>query len=419
MKRIFVISWFYPPINSSEGLVTFKLINNSKYKYDVFTQNNFYDWTYGSTVDYKNNKNVNVIFSESNCLKAWVEDAYQYFVKNKDKYDYIMTRAMPQESHLVGLRIKKDFPNVKWLASFGDPILHNPYHYINCSLYSMHSLKNPINKSRRKLYKLSPKRFLYNCAWECRHRFATKLRKELKQIQLETLKYADKIVLNNESQKKYMLQDNKKYLAKCHVIRHSYDSSFYPKASKKSHDKIRFVFVGHLDEIRNVDSLFCAINELNKSVEDLSKKAEFVFYGDMSIQNKVYIIDNQLTDIIKVEKPISYQESLNEMVNADWLIHTDGNISSVVDENIFFAAKIVDYFGSGTNILATTMQFGDVVDALRQANCLVLSYSCNEIKNWLYLIIYKNFKQELNKDFIKQFDAINVAKEFDTKVIGE
>ena len=419
MKKILVISWFYPPINSSEGLVTFKLINNSKYKYDVFTQNNFHDWTYGSTVDYKNSKNVNVIFSESNSLKAWVEDAYQYFIKNKDKYDYIMTRAMPQESHLVGLRIKKEFPDIKWLASFGDPILHNPYHYINCSLYSMHSLKNPINKSRRKLYKLSPKRFLYNSVWECRHRFATKLRKELKQIQLETLKYADKIILNNESQKKYMLQDNQKYLDKCHVIRHSYDSSFYPKSFNKSHDKIRFVFVGHLDEIRNVDSLFCAINELNKSVEDLAKKAEFVFYGDMSIQNKVYIIDNQLTDIIKVEKPISYQESLNEMVNADWLIHTDGNISSVVDENIFFAAKIVDYFGSGTNILATTMQFGDVVDVLRQANCLVLSYSCNEIKNWLYLIIYKNFKQELNKDYIKQFDAINVAKEFDTKVIGE
>lgn len=419
MKRIFVISWFYPPINSSEGLVTFKLINNSKYKYDVFTQNNFHDWTYGSTVDYKNNKNINVIFSKSNSLKEWVEDAYQYFVKNKDKYDYIMTRAMPQESHLVGLRIKKDFPNIKWLASFGDPILHNPYHYINCSLYSLHSLKNPINKSRRKLYKLSPKRFLYNRAWEYRHRFAIKLRKELKQIQLETLKYADKIILNNESQKTYMLGDNKKYLDKCHIIRHSYDSSFYPKKNNKPHDKIRFVFVGHLDEIRNVDSLFCAINELNKSVNDLSKKAEFVFYGDMSTQNKVYIIDNQLTDIIKVEKPISYQESLNEMVNADWLIHTDGNISSIVDENIFFAAKIVDYFGSGTNILATTMQFGDVVDVLRQSNSLVLSYSCNEIKNWLYLIIYKNFKQELNMDYIKQFDAINVAKKFDTEVIGE
>lgn len=419
MKRILVISWFYPPINSSEGLVTFKLINNSKYRYDVFTQNNFHDWTYGSTVNYKNNKNVNVIFSKSKCLKDWVDDAYQYFAKNKNKYDYIMTRAMPQESHLAGLRIKKDFPDVKWIASFGDPILDNPYHYISCSLYSKHSLKNPINRSRRKLYKLSPTRFLYDFAWEYRHKSTVKLRNELKNIQLKTLKYADKIILNNDSQKCYMLKGNEKYLDKCHVIRHSYDSSFYPKAEKKPHDKMRFVFVGHLDEIRNAGSLFCAINALNKSVKDLSKKAEFVFYGDMSVQDKVFIMDNELCDIIKLKKPISYQESLQEMVNADWLIHIDGNINSIVDENIFFAAKIADYFGSGTSILAITMQFGDVVDVLKQANCLTLSYSCNEIKNWLYLIIYQNFKQNLDRDFIKNFDAINVAKEFDTKVIGE
>ena len=108
MKKILVISWFYPPINSSEGLVTFKLINNSKYQYDVFTQSNNQGWTYGKNVEYKNNKNVNTIFSESTNIEEWVEDAYQYFVKNQEKYDCVMTRVMPQECHLVGLKIKKN-----------------------------------------------------------------------------------------------------------------------------------------------------------------------------------------------------------------------------------------------------------------------------------------------------------------------
>ena len=26
-KKILVITWFYPPVNSSEGLVTYKLLN--------------------------------------------------------------------------------------------------------------------------------------------------------------------------------------------------------------------------------------------------------------------------------------------------------------------------------------------------------------------------------------------------------
>ena len=30
MKRILVISWYFPPINSSEGLVTYKLLNSER-----------------------------------------------------------------------------------------------------------------------------------------------------------------------------------------------------------------------------------------------------------------------------------------------------------------------------------------------------------------------------------------------------
>ena len=128
MKKILVISWFYPPVNSSEGLVTFKLINNSKYQYDVFTQKNHKAWSYGNNMKFENNENVETIFGKCDNIEEWVDAAYHYFEHNRDKYDIIMTRSMPQESHLVGMKIKKDFPDVKWIASFGDPIKSNPYH---------------------------------------------------------------------------------------------------------------------------------------------------------------------------------------------------------------------------------------------------------------------------------------------------
>ena len=127
MKKILVISWYYPPINSSEGLVTYKLINNSEYQYDVFTQKKNENWSYGSNVDYENNENVNSIFCKSDNINDWVKEAYEYFVKNRKKYDIVMTRSMPQESHVIGLKIKENYPEVKWIASFGDPIKNNPY----------------------------------------------------------------------------------------------------------------------------------------------------------------------------------------------------------------------------------------------------------------------------------------------------
>lgn len=416
-KKILVISWFYPPINSSEGLVTFKLINNSKYDYDVFTQGSVEDWTYGSNVTYKNNDNVNVISSNATYIPFWISECVEYFKQNRDKYDAIMTRAMPQECHLAGIKIKKLFPDVKWIASFGDPIDKNPYHHIACKLFSINSLKNFINRDKGFKFKISPKRIALNAAWEFKHKWERKLRAQLKYIQENTIKMADKIVLNNESQKRYMIGDNKANLAKTVVVHHSYDKSFYEDIKKKENEKIRFLFVGHLDEIRNVTPILMAINDLKADYPDLAEKVEFVFYGNMSAADKLYIIDNALYDVVKKEKAIDYQQSLSEMQQADWLIHTDGNIGSIVNENIFFAAKIVDYFGSGTNIFATTMQTGDVIDVLNNANALVSSYSYNEIKNWLYLIIYQGFKKEPNHEYIeKEFSSVNVAKVFDASV---
>ena len=48
MKKILVISWFYPPVNSSEGLVTYKLLRKSKNQFDVFTQKKIDLWSYSN-----------------------------------------------------------------------------------------------------------------------------------------------------------------------------------------------------------------------------------------------------------------------------------------------------------------------------------------------------------------------------------
>ena len=415
MKRILVISWFYPPVNSSEGLVTFKLLNNSKYDYDVYTQNSSTDWSYGRNVAFENHGNVRSIYAKSKSIADWKEEAYQYFKAHREEYDCIMTRSMPQESHEVGLRIKKEFPQVKWIASFGDPVKTNPYQHINCSLHSLHGMDNLVNRNRAKRYRYSPKRILHSAYWRIRHRDAVRIRKELARIEDETLRLADRIVLNNESQKRFMMPAA--LMEKAVVIHHSYDPAFYPPARKQPHKKLQFLFVGHLDEIRTAHPLFQAISDLKKSIPDLADRAEFSFYGDMADSDLVFVVKNELLDVVQFHRPISYLESLKKMQEADWLLHIDGNIGTVVDENIFFAAKVADYFGSGTNILAITMPQGDIVNILQSAGELVLSFSANEIKEYLYLILCEGYQITQNSDYIAQFSAKAVATEFDAKVV--
>ena len=155
----FIVSRFFPPINSSEGLETFKLLKNSRFEYDVFTQKSNMAWSYGNKDTNLPSENIQTIFSESDSLQEWALEAVEYYDKHKEDYSFIMTRSMAPEAHEVGLAIKKKYPNVKWIASFGEPIFNNPY-----NLFS--GIKNPYRllpygfENTLLSYMLSPKRML-------------------------------------------------------------------------------------------------------------------------------------------------------------------------------------------------------------------------------------------------------------------
>lgn len=102
------------------------------------------------------------------------------------------------------------------------------------------------------------------------------------------------------------------------------------------------------------------------------------------------------------------------MTSSDYLLHIDANISEITNENIFFAAKLADYLGSKKPIIGITMLDGISADILRENNSLVLTFSKNDILNYLYLIIYENYKFKMNDKTRKNYDALQVAKKFDS-----
>jgi len=411
LKRILVISWFYPPINSSEGLVTYKLLKASEYEYTVFTQNSSDLWSYGKEDFLPTSENVSVHFSKADNLEDWEKESVEYYKANIDKFDIVMTRSMPPESHKVGLKIKKINPNIKWIASFGDPIADNPYTKIATYFPSPYSYKN----CRNILGYISPKRiiksFLFNCREWKRRRSVLKSENE---FQSSIFKYSDYIIMNSSYQRDYMLEGcSDEIKNKAVVLNHSFDESLYPAKTAKATDKIKMTYVGHLDDIRTPKLLFSAIKELYDEHQNLSDKIEFSFYGNLSDADKLFIINNQLTDLIKVKKAVSYTESLEIMSNSDWLLQIDANIYSAYDKNIFFAAKLADYIGSGSKIFGITMMNGISADIMRNLNTVVMSHSKEEIKNYLWLIIFNGLNAEINQEFRNEFNSKSVAKKFD------
>lgn len=407
MKKILVISWFYPPVNSSEGIVTYKLLNNSKYEYDVFTQKNSTSWSYGNKDYLKNNKNVNCIFSDSNTLKQWKTEAVEYFKKNMDKYDVVMTRSMPPESHEVGIMLKKIKPSIKWIASFGDPISNNPY-----TLLTMKSNPYKVDKTSSIRRIINPFRIIKSILY-C-------LKKTIKnsfldtKIESKTLKKCDMVIFNSNEQREYMTKGNLK--TDSVIINHSYMEELYPKKVEKNTEKIIISYIGHLDAIRTPKILLEAIKEIKEDDEHLCNKLEVDFYGNLYHDDKIYIYDNELYDIVKYKKQISYLESLKKMKESDYLLHIDANLGDVIDHNIFFAAKLADYIGSKTPIISITMLEGTSANIMRKVNGLILTYSASDVKNYLRKIIYENYQFNLDEKSSNSYNAKIVATEFDNMV---
>lgn len=406
MNRILVITWFYPPVNSSEGIVTYKLLNNSVYKYDVFTQKNSASWSYGNEDYLKNDDNINCIYAKSDNLKDWKKEAVEYFKNNKDKYDIVMTRSMPPESHEIGLKIKKIKPSIKLISSFGDPIDNNPYSIIA-------SFNNPyrINKNDSLIRAFNPLRITKS--------FLFKLKNKIKKyildnsIEKKTIKCADLLIFNSNEQMEYMLKDRNKNSI---VLPHSYDERLFPNKVKKENKKIVMSYIGHLDNIRTPKLLLEAINELRRENPDLKDRLSIEFYGNMSKEDKSFIFDNKLNDIVNYKKQISYLESLKEMKKADYLLHIDANLGMVIDKNIFFAAKLADYIGSRTPIIGITMLDGVSANILRNVGALVLTYSVSDIKNYIRKIVYEDYSFELYDKECRKYSATYVAEQFDKKI---
>lgn len=416
MKRILVISWFYPPINSSEAMLTAKLLKYSRYTYDIFTQGRSEAWSFGRS-DLPGCDKQRRIEAQSSEPGPWTDEAVRYFSAHREEYDIIMTRSMPPECHLAGLRIKKRFPEVRWIASFGDPIGRNPYEIIGGGLWSPYSMNNPLNQNRRLLFRLSPMRLTRDLLWTLRHFRVVQRRRKQSTLEANTMRLADRLIFNNTSQLRYMA-DCSAFRSKAVIIRHSYDPALYPKLGpEKAHRRLRFVFLGQLNAIRTAQPLLQAIHALKESLGDLPERAEFLFFGELPDADLAAILRLEIGDAVHVHKPVSYEQSLAVMAAADWLVHIDGNISAVTDENIFFAGKLADYFGAGKPILAMTMARGDAADCLRRAGAMVLSYSVNEIRQALFQIIYRGLQPHMDEDYLRGFSAQQTAAILDEKVV--
>ena len=412
--NIFVAAWYYPPVTSSEGIVTYKLLRKSENNYDVFSSLS-QQWSYHSEFESYEEPNINTYTIETDDIDEWVEACVAKFeeLNPERKYDCLMTRSTPPESILVGLRIKEKHPDIKWVASLADPIANNPYEL------SAYIDDNPLLTDREKRHfrsaLMSPQ---LSALKPLRKRSENGIVRlcQLKEWEDEVLQKADLIICPTERQLSYMNGEGG-WRAKYFALPHSYCEDFYPEPSEKE-DRIVFTYTGYSDKRRSLKPIVDAIYLLKRSGSPALDKVLFRIVGNTPREISDLLLNFDLQDNIHIEGSVGYFESLGIMKSSDWLIHVDANFEELEPGgSIFFAGKIADYLGAGKPMLSLTGKDTPACRITEKAGGIVVaSDDIIRIADTIEKIAFGIIKPELNKAYAESFAASAVAGRLDRKL---
>ena len=376
-KKCLVITFCFPPYPSPESFITSKLLEGLSEFLDITVltvQSNEEKKKvyYGTNIKLIKVKLPSIINFIINLPRLPIRpDRFVisiYWLKKKlneinlDNYDIIFTRSQFHSSHILGLYIKKIFPNKKWIASFSDPWSKNAFQ------------KNVF--------------------------FFTKLSDYYEK---KVLKKADKLIfplINLRNHFNKQTADN--IIKKSLIVRHSYSQFKFTDYIKKN--KVFTIrFFGKIYAERNLLPLLEVLKKYY--YEDIKIKGEFYIDDDYKTQNRKLL--KKYEKYVSINSYVNNETYLRLVKSSDLLVILDGN-SKVLKS--FFQSKVVDYLGSKKMIL----HIGKCNTINKKITLKNNGYSCeNDIKNINTTLkkVLKNKNQfRPNLSLIKKFDSKYVAQ---------
>jgi len=292
---------------------------------------------------------------------------------NLCQYKAVISFSPFYSVNLMMVRLKKKFPQLRWIAQFSDPWAQNP------------------------LERSKSVRFWAN--WH----------------ELNTVYRADYIVHNSiashdSMMKKYALFFRRRSM----TIPHPFDKALYPVRLKRKNEKIVLRYVGTVFGCRSPETFFMALNLLLQRRKDLTSLLSIEFLGNRESDVLPTPAEKALPpEMLRWRSSVSYIDSLEEMYDADILIL----LEAAVKKNLFVPSKLSDYIGANTPILGIVPS-GPVHDIIvKLGGWHAHPSDIEEIATALESII--TFSQMrlpdtkwYNENISKSFEATDVANQY-------
>ncbi len=314
----------------------------------------------------------------------WVKPSIKFLKKYlaENHFDALVTTGPPHSMHLIGLGLKKEFPNLKWIADFRDP-------WTEISYYKHLKLTKKSDKKHRELEK---KVF------------------ENADITLAT-SYSDAENFAKKGAKSVCItngfDEDVKSLSR-EVVKSTNPSDNF---TTSQFNKFTLSYIGVLEQLRNPEILWEVLENLVIKNPDFSEKFELKLVGriDDKILNRIKNLE--LRKSVRNLGYLSHEKAVSEMQNSDILMMT--NFPDESSKGII-PGKIFEYLATGKQILSFGPKDADVAKILEKTKAgKHFSYTEKEALEQFILekfAIWNSGKQENKTSNIEEFSRKNLTR---------
>lgn len=305
--------------------------------------------------------------------KFWIKPSVR-FLENyltQENISTIITSGPPHSLHLIGLGLKKNHPNLQWLADFRDPWTQISYH---------------------KELKLT--------SWAA---------KKHKNLEREVMQNADVVLATSFADATNFKTIGAK---KVEVLTNGFEE--VKSKTEKDQNHFHLTYSGGLEMLRNPEVVWKALQELKNEISTFEQDVKLNFYGSLAEDVKENILNHDLKNILVEHGYVSHQTSIEVINKANLLLLT--NFDKAESKGII-PGKIFEYMATGNPILAIGPKDADVEKIMTQTQSggYFGHAEKDEVKRFI-LLNYQQWLKNPNYTFlnnlteIEQYSRRNLTK---------
>ncbi|UOE39576.1 glycosyltransferase family protein [Chryseobacterium oryzae] len=342
--------------------------SNKKFKAGQFDVGNNQSWKSKLSIWVRGN------FFIPDARVFWVKPSTEFLEKylQQNNIETVVTSGPPHSMHLIGLNLKKKLPHLRWIADFRDP-------WTEISYYKHLKLTNRSDK---------------------KHRF----------LESEVFKNADITLATSYTD----AENFRKNGANAVCITNGFDETDSGKKLNQSaiSDHFTLSYIGVLEQLRNPENLWAALNNLIKNNSDFAESFRLKFVGRIDDKILTSLENSDLKNHILKLGYVSHDRAVQEMSNSSILLIT--NFPNVSSKGII-PGKIFEYLATGKQILSFGPNEADVSKILQETSAgKHFSYEdSEEIEDFIIqkFKLWKNGNLSENTKNIEQFSRKNLTKQ--------